>query len=206
MLIYKLTNKINGKAYIGQTIQSLKCRWNLHASKSSGCLALKAALDKYGKENFEVVELFNCNSIEELNQKEQEFISKFNTLAPMGYNLTTGGHHVVFSDESKEKMSNSRKAYVQPKHVIEKQAQSRTGSKNHNFGKTFSLEHRKKLSDSHIGKISRKGYAIKCNESGKIYVSISEASRVLGINAGQLHQVITGKRKTAKGRTFSKAL
>lgn len=109
MIVYLITNIINGKQYVGQTIQVLERRWNFHMSKNSRCLALKAAIEKYGKENFKVKEVYRALSLEELNKKEQEFIADLNTLAPNGYNLTTGGDRPVFSKESIEKMSKSAK-------------------------------------------------------------------------------------------------
>jgi len=146
-----ITNKINGKRYIGQTVRSLSSRWSSHKSGRSRCLAIKSAIDKYGAENFTVESIFNAESLEELNKKEEEFINNFNTLAPNGYNLKTGGSAPKFSEESKEKMSASRKKYKQSEETIKKQAAARSGSRNVNFGKKFSAEHRRKLSISHLG-------------------------------------------------------
>lgn len=106
MIIYKITNKINGKIYIGQTLRSLKERFDQH-KKSKGCLALYSAMKKHGKENFIIEQIDLARSLEELNKKETEWIVKTNSLFPNGYNLNTGGGNRKWSDESKLKMSNS---------------------------------------------------------------------------------------------------
>jgi group I intron endonuclease len=108
MTIYMITNLINGKQYVGQTTQTLKRRWNFHVCGRSGCIALKSAFEKYGKENFKIEPLFVASSLEELDEKEVEFISSMNTIAPNGYNLTSGGERPVFSEETRKKMSDAK--------------------------------------------------------------------------------------------------
>lgn len=93
-IIYKVTNKINGKFYIGQTIQSLKDRWYRHCAKKSLSEAemnmhIKRAILKYGKENFTVEAIEECDS-ELLNEKERFYIDYFDSYHN-GYNSTEGG-------------------------------------------------------------------------------------------------------------------
>lgn len=52
MVIYKITNLLNGKCYIGQAVGSLKNRMYHHKSKGSGCDAISNAIQKYGWDNF----------------------------------------------------------------------------------------------------------------------------------------------------------
>ena len=52
-IIYKITNRINGKVYIGQTRMSLNVRWWHHCNRKD-CPALHHAIKKYGAENFTV--------------------------------------------------------------------------------------------------------------------------------------------------------
>jgi group I intron endonuclease len=52
MIIYKITNKVNGKIYVGQTTRSLEERWYGHCSTANQHGILGKALIKYGKENF----------------------------------------------------------------------------------------------------------------------------------------------------------
>ena len=109
MVIYKITNKFNGKSYIGQTVQSLERRWRSHCwpSRTNGCHALRSAINKYGSENFIVEEITKCKSVEEMNYREIFYIKLFDTMTPNGYNLRTGGDNSRFSEESKLKLAKS---------------------------------------------------------------------------------------------------
>ena len=88
--IYKWTNKINNKSYIGQSV-CIERRYKQHlydAPKSR--LPFHLALMKYGVENFTFEVLEDCSK-SELNDKEKYYIQKYNTLVPNGYNLQKGG-------------------------------------------------------------------------------------------------------------------
>ena len=110
MVIYKITNKINGKAYIGQTIQDVEKRWRRHCSNCENKSAISKAIKKYGKDNFtfEVIEE-NIDNIELLNSLEVHYISVLNTMYPSGYNLMLGGDNRTLSDETRKKMSEAKK-------------------------------------------------------------------------------------------------
>lgn len=104
-IIYKITNLINGKIYIGQTTQSLKARWRQHCNDEKSCRVLHYAIKKYGKENFILEIVAECKNVVEMNLKEVFYIKYFDTLVPNGYNLLTGGNHPEWSEESKKLMS-----------------------------------------------------------------------------------------------------
>ena len=91
--IYKITNKVNDKVYIGQTIQTLKKRFNGHCcySKSdrSTNMYIKRAIHKYGRDNFSIELIEEC-LLEELNDKEKYWIAYYDSYNN-GYNLTEGG-------------------------------------------------------------------------------------------------------------------
>jgi group I intron endonuclease len=120
MIVYKITNSINKKVYIGQTVRPIKERWREHIIEKRSVIG--NAIKKYGKEKFTIEEISGANNITELNYQEWLLIHKNNTLTPNGYNLKEGGKNGFFSKETKEKMSKARK------------------------GVTFSEEHKKKLS------------------------------------------------------------
>lgn len=115
-LIYLITNKINGKQYVGQTTTTVDKRWRDHvATAKSGkghCHVLYRAIRKYGSESFTAVAIVMppIVSHRELDAAEKEIISRIGSLKPSGYNLKAGGdgggtHH----PETKAKMSELRK-------------------------------------------------------------------------------------------------
>lgn len=93
--IYKITNKINGKIYVGQSID-IEERWKQHEYKAFNTnsnaynSAIHQAFRKYGVENFEYQVIELC-SVEELDEKEIYWIDKLGTLSPNGYNILPGG-------------------------------------------------------------------------------------------------------------------
>ena len=113
MSVYKITNNINGKAYVGQTINSLQERFRVHcATYSEGkCPALWSAIQLYGKDNFNIELLWSKHGCtkEELDEKEIELITFHDTLSPNGYNLMEGGHGSRHHEESRRKISEAKK-------------------------------------------------------------------------------------------------
>lgn len=93
ILIYKITNTINNKIYVGKTTTSLKQRFNEHckfAKLNKHSTHLANAIRKYGKENFKIEKIDEANSISELNLKEKYWIKRLDAVNS-GYNLTAGG-------------------------------------------------------------------------------------------------------------------
>ena len=91
--IYKITNKINGKSYIGQTIQNVKERFYQHcATKCSQAIlnmAIHKAINKYGKSNFTIEVIEEVESTN-LNDRERYWIKYYDSYNN-GYNSTEGG-------------------------------------------------------------------------------------------------------------------
>ena len=91
--IYKITNTINGKSYIGQTIQNVKERFYQHCatkcSKAVSNMAIHRAIKKYGKSNF-IVEVIEEIDSANLNDRERYWIKYYNSYNN-GYNSTKGG-------------------------------------------------------------------------------------------------------------------
>jgi group I intron endonuclease len=91
--IYLITNTINGKCYVGQTLQGdPKQRWRRHKvlAAMDSPTALHAAIRKYGSDAFRFEIIEQCD-IAEINDRESVWIEKLSTLSPNGYNLTRGG-------------------------------------------------------------------------------------------------------------------
>jgi len=116
--IYKIIFP-NGKHYIGQTTTSLEQRTKEHkrCAKSGDTKCLYNALRKYEMVNtFELIEIDTADKPEELDDKEIDYIQKYNSFHKngRGYNMTLGGEGTngyVFTEEDKQKMSESAKNY-----------------------------------------------------------------------------------------------
>lgn len=107
MIIYKITNKINGKYYIGQTIRKLEIRWYHHYTTKRGTY-ISAAIQKYGKENFSIEEIAQYKNQKDLNNAEEYYINFYNCLVPYGYNLQLGGNGPgAMHEETKQKISSA---------------------------------------------------------------------------------------------------
>ncbi len=93
MIVYKCTNLVNGKIYIGQTIRTLKIRKYEH-SRSIRSLIGKA-IKKYGIDNFMFEIIDTARDMKELNDLEVKYISELKSIAPAGYNLKEGGDNKI---------------------------------------------------------------------------------------------------------------
>ena len=140
MVIYKTTNLINGKIYIGQD------KNNNPNYYGSGDL-IKKAIKKYGKKNLIKEVLCVCEKIDELNSKEKYYINEYNsTDKNIGYNIAIGGTngtmlHRKHTKETKEKMKISALG----------KKKSESHCKNIGLSKKgipLSNEHKEKLSNS----------------------------------------------------------
>jgi group I intron endonuclease len=119
--IYKITNTISKKCYIGETIKpDPEKRWIQHKNtikRGVGCPALQDAVKKYGIDNFKFDVLLICFD-EDRFKYEIEYIKKYNTIVPNGYNILEGGPGGGFkgknhSDETKKKISeNNKQKYI----------------------------------------------------------------------------------------------
>jgi len=109
--VYLITNLINGKRYVGQTVHTAKHRFKFHCSKKINS-AIHNAIKKYGKTNFKVEELVSCFSIDGMNELEEMFIKDLNTLYPNGYNLISGGLNHIRSEELRRQHSQRLKGKI----------------------------------------------------------------------------------------------
>lgn len=117
MIVYKVTNQINGKVYIGQTSKALARRRKQHVDESRrDCqYLLHRAIRKHGAENFAFETLCECSSKEEMDCNEMMAIKEMNTRAPVGYNLTDGGEGClgrVQSEGTRRKISDAHKGKI----------------------------------------------------------------------------------------------
>lgn len=147
MIIYKITNRVNGKVYIGQTKNSLQWRWRKHCMPSEKCTCLVRAIQKYGKENFTVEQIDTASDRDELNAKEIYWIQHYDCIAPNGYNLKSGGNeNLIYSEETRRRIS---QANIGKKPSVE----TRRKISEANKGKKLSEETKRRMSESRTGRV-----------------------------------------------------
>jgi group I intron endonuclease len=197
MNIYKITNKVNGKVYVGLTVQGTRTRFlhHLYEARSGSNFPVHCAIRKYGESNFDVETLFEAQTHEELKQKEQEYIQLFNCFkTEFGYNLTKGGDGTLgraHSEETKDKIRTKAVGRVRS------EASKKRASESHKklaLTNPDYLKARRKAAN--IGNETR----MKCIEvydlDGNLigtYKSISETSKALNVNRSTVARQLTGK-------------
>jgi group I intron endonuclease len=209
--IYKITNKLNGKKYIGQTIRGAEDRFLEHCKPRKGkkISYIQRAIQKHGKDNFSFEVIYRTKN---LNLMERYFIKLENSSFPNGYNLTLGGEGGKKTEEAKKNIGLSAKGRPSPKKGIKtgplkfkrKPYSSRPKQSSETIekrmskirGRKASLETRKKLSLSHIGKVNESILvAIELTNKktgiGICFKSTADAARY-GFNGSAIRNVICG--------------
>lgn len=177
--IYCHRNKINNKRYIGQTNKkNLNERWRNgkgYAPKNNenqkNHRKFYNAIQKYGWDNFEHIVLEeNIQTLEEANQKEQYWITYYDTFnSDKGYNMTPGGDNHLLDFEAKERL---RQTLIQ----------------------TYKT-HPEKVRYQRQKQAEISGKPIYCFELNKIYSSISEAARENNVDASAISRCLQRKKQ-----------
>jgi group I intron endonuclease len=140
--IYAITNKINGKHYIGSSA-TIERRWVQHCSDLKnhrhGNEHLQNAWNKYGKDSFEFSILIEC-LFDELLDCEQQYLDN-----KPGYNLSFVAGRVEMTDKVKEKLSMKAKGRIPSEEARHHMSEAQTG-------RILTEEDKKKVSDAKIGK------------------------------------------------------
>ena len=194
MYIYKITNKVNGKSYIGQTRKTVEERFNQHVrdAMNGHGFYIQNAIRKYGVENFSVEVLATAEDIDELNRLEEYYIRKFNTV-DLGYNLSYGGysntmdckktkdHHdnIMRSDDVRSRISATLKKRIKESGRTQEYAENlRKGFQSYKNSEKFKQDCSKRhLTPEHFRALNdAKNKSVYCiDESGKV---IAEFDRV----------------------------
>lgn len=159
MFVYEILNNVNGKKYVGQhagdNLQKYFERtvW-LAINGYQGKRLLYRAIRKYGPEAFSIKPLIIVASKQEMDFHEIEFIKAWDLTNPKkGYNITSGGGGslgVVMSEETRAKMSESRKGRKMSEENRLKLIERNTGNK-YALGRKMTEEHFQKLLATHVG-------------------------------------------------------
>jgi len=197
MVVYKITNKLNNKVYVGQTSRTMKERIKDH-KKSNNSLIGKD-IRQFGIDNFSIEILEEVSTREEAYRKEIEWIAKCDCLIPKGYNQCKGGKATdgyKYSEEVRHQMSVSRKG----KYV---------GENNPFYGKHHSEEQRKKWSEQRRGRKLTEEWKRKVGlasmrkvrnvDTGEVFNSIKEACEKYNLKDTHISRVCRGGRKTTGG-------
>lgn len=231
MCIYSITHRESGKKYVGITRRAAGDRWRSHVWSSEregkACPLVSRAIEKYGADAFSFSVIDIAESRDQLAHKEQFWINELNTLAPNGYNLSTGGYvGSDVSDETRaklkvsaanrtdswtEKQSAARAAWFEadPERRIaaaERARKCHAGRKQsaeqieaRAAGKRgMALSHEQRVT---LARSHMRGRVIECS-NGESYLSAYEAAVATGADQDKIGSVCTGKRKSTRGLVF----
>jgi group I intron endonuclease len=177
VLIYKATNILNGKSYIGKTVKTMESRKARHKREAEKDYYTNSlfhrAIRKYGFGAFQWQELTECIDEADLNYMETFMIVSHCThMSDGGYNMTWGGtggdtwSGCLNREERARKISEANKGKKRTPEQNKKQSEIRTGEKHKSFseearknmskartGRRLSEESKRKIGDKHKGKI-----------------------------------------------------
>lgn len=193
--IYKITNTINGKAYIGQTTRTIHYRFDHHKRAKNGCRKLIFAFNKYGRDNFYIEEIATANSQDELDALEVYFIASLKSIEN-GYNLESGGKSGrKKTKEQKQLLSLKMSAFGNPfygkKHSdFSKNAMSisKTGIKRPNYKRTIESRIR-----------SKPIIGINVENGEKFTLPSIASGEAFGFTPCRIRDCCKGRRKTHHG-------
>lgn len=199
MFIYKTTNLINGKIYVGQSSKDIDVEYF-----GSGRILLKA-IKKYGKENFirEIIEV--CCDKNELNNKEIFWINELKSCdTNIGYNISIGGEGGNLGEEVNKKISEKSRIRMMGNSIRKGMTAPNKGvpmseEQKKKLRKPKTEEHKKKLSDAKIGKGLKK---IICLNDGTIFNSVKEAAKILLLTEPNIVAVLKNRAEKTKGYKF----
>lgn len=141
--IYKITNKINNKKYVGYTTQSIERRMSHHKNDDPAHnTILGRAIVKYGWNNFEYIIIEECENKDLLLEKEIYYIKYFNSLTPNGYNMTVGGEKMFGENNPFYGKTHSKET----KKLLSKKASKRIGELNPFYNHKHSEDTKKTIS------------------------------------------------------------
>lgn len=155
MHVYLITNTVNGKKYVGQSIRPpaqrlASHRWTANSEKGRNRQAISRAIHKYGWGSFTAEVLQFCASQSELNDAETHWVGHHNCMVPFGYNLTSGGGN--FGKQSVETIEKRAAAHRGRKCSEETKARMSKAAMGIGKGVPHSTEHKMKNAAAQTGR------------------------------------------------------
>ena len=183
--LYKHTNKVNGKVYIGITSQKPEQRWSNGSGYSTQHFS--RAIKKYGWDGFKHEVLYSNLSEIQAKVLEVSLIHYYKSTNPKyGYNVSEGGD--IISEETKVKLSKAHKGKVLSEETKAKLSKAHKG-------KIISEEQKAKLSEANKGKRHSEETKAKISEANKGKVRTEETRKKLSeINKGHIVSKDTRKK------------
>lgn len=203
--IYLVTNKENGKLYVGKTVRSIEDRMSRHYFQPSDSY-LHRAMRKHGRDAFVSKVIDTAETNEEANEKEKLWIRKLNSVSPSGYNLTLGGDGMAGlhpSEETRAKLKEAargNKKWLGRRHSEEtkrKLSELKKGNRAR-LGMPHKQSTKDKLSKSHAGDKSSSAKLTweQVREARRLYgdgISQADLCRNYGVNPSTMHSIVKNK-------------
>lgn len=150
--VYKITNSVTGKIYIGQTWNSIKQRWFDHKKPSGkNCIKLHRAIIKYGSDSFSLELLTLCATQETADYWEEYFIKEYDTIKS-GYNIRSGGSRGRMSEAQRKAMGDFHRGKSMSEDSKNKMARSQQ--------KLTTVQINQILKDDRIARLVAKDYGV----------------------------------------------
>ena len=218
MEIYKVTNIVNSKTYIGVTSQGYEKRFTRHlndARLGSDC-HFHRAIRKYGRRNFTIEVLITVDSRDDAYEYEKLFIELYCSKL-MGYNETEGGEGRLgykHSEETKKKLSIGKMGAKNPMYKRDVSKETRQKISKAGKGRKHSEDTKRKISKSQKGKklaethlknlrlVSCKPVEAYINSKIKVYNNTRECSEDLDVSISRIYKCISSGNPNKDGIKF----
>ena len=184
--VYKYTNDVDGKVYIGQTRLSKEKREGKNGSNYKVCPVFWDAISTFGWDHFYREILEDNLEKEEAEMLERKYIEEYRSNNPIyGYNVQAGGTH-LFGEEN---------MFYGKTHSNETRQAVANANRQRVWKETSKQKAREKLS----GENSPSRKPVVCVKTNIIYATIKIAAEAMNVTLGKICDVLKGRHKTCRG-------